>query len=219
MSSRKNKNLTLMVYEHLMELMLNYEIVPGQRLVFVDLAKQLKVSRTPVNNALGILAQEGYLDFIPNQGYSVHKITRQEAEDLYEVRDVLEIGFIGQAIRRMSNDDIKRIERCKIAYEKGVAGRVTRKLFILDADYHLAIINVVGNEYLTNRYGELCKKIYLRIRTEDLVMSRIEDIIHEHNMLFEAVQTRDVDLAKECIRRHHTASKDSLFSIIFPKEG
>ncbi len=60
--------------------MLNYEIVPGQRLVFIDLAKQLNVSRTPVNNALSILAQQGYLDFVPNQGYSVHKLTQKEAE-------------------------------------------------------------------------------------------------------------------------------------------
>ena len=77
---KKYSNLTLKVYHRIIELMLNYEIVPGQRLVFIDLAKQLGVSRTPVNNALSILAQEGYLDFVPNQGYSVHKLTRKEAE-------------------------------------------------------------------------------------------------------------------------------------------
>ena len=71
---KKSKNLTLKVYNRIMKLMLDYEIVPGQRLVFVDLANQLKVSRTPVNNALSILAQEGYLDFVPNQGYSVRQI-------------------------------------------------------------------------------------------------------------------------------------------------
>ncbi|KAB2840081.1 GntR family transcriptional regulator, partial [bacterium] len=92
---KKYSNLTLKVYHRIIELMLNYEIVPGQRLVFIDLAKQLGVSRTPVNNALSILAQEGYLDFVPNQGYSVHKLTRKEAENLYEFREVLEVGFLG----------------------------------------------------------------------------------------------------------------------------
>ena len=73
------KSLTQMVYRKIKEMMLNYEIVPGQRLIFSDLAKRMGVSRTPVNNALGILANEGFLDLIPHQGYSVHQITKDEA--------------------------------------------------------------------------------------------------------------------------------------------
>ena len=76
---KEQKNLTLAAYDSIKEMMLNYDIVPGQRLVFMDLAKQLGVSRTPVNNALSILAKEGYLDFVPHQGYSVHKLTLNEA--------------------------------------------------------------------------------------------------------------------------------------------
>ena len=71
--------------------MFNYDIVPGQRLVFADLAKELNVSRTPVNNALSILAKEGYLDFVPNQGYSVHKLTLEEAKGLYEIKLIFEL--------------------------------------------------------------------------------------------------------------------------------
>ena len=103
---KKHSNLTLKVYQQIIELMLNYEIVPGQRLVFIDLAKQLGVSRTPVNNALSILAQEGYLDFVPNQGYSVHKLTLKEAENLFEIREILEVGFLGKAVRNMTDKKI-----------------------------------------------------------------------------------------------------------------
>ncbi len=114
---KKYSNLTLKVYYRIIELMLHYEIVPGQRLVFIDLAKQLGVSRTSVNNALSILTQEGYLDFVPNQGYSVHKLTRKEAENLYEFREVLEAGFLGKAMRNMNKKNsgtlknVKRITR------------------------------------------------------------------------------------------------------------
>ncbi len=79
-------------YRKIKEMMFDYEIVPGQRLVLIDLANRLEVSRTPINNALNLLAQEGFLDFIPNQGYRVHEITRQEAGHLYEVREILELG-------------------------------------------------------------------------------------------------------------------------------
>ena len=107
------KNLTLAAYDSIKKMMLNYDIVPGQRLVFVDLAKQLGVSRTPVNNALSILAKEGYLDFVPNQGYSVHKLTEREAEGLYEVREILELGTIAKAIRMMDDKKLADFERRK----------------------------------------------------------------------------------------------------------
>lgn len=199
--------------------MLNYEIVPGQRLVFVDLAKQLNVSRTPVNNALGMLAQEGYLDFVPNQGYSVHKMTRKEAEDLYEIREVLEIGFIGNAVRKMTDAKLKKINQKKLDYENAVDKRVTRTLFILDTEFHLSIMEMAENDYLTLRYKSICQKIFLRFRTEELVLERIQEIIKEHNRLFEAIQVRDVERAKEFIKNHYKASKGALFPIIFPTEA
>jgi DNA-binding GntR family transcriptional regulator len=215
MALKKNKNLTLKVYNQIIDLMLSYEIVPGQRLVFVDLAKQLQVSRTPVNNALGMLAQEGYLDFVPNQGYSVHKMTRKEAEDLYEIREVLEVGFISQAIRNMTEQGLQKIEQQKNAYENAISNRVTRKMFILDTEFHVAIMEMTNNELFVRRYRDISQKIFLRFRTDDLIMSRIEDIRNEHNEIFEAIRLKDIELAKDRIRGHHRNSKKSLFPIIF----
>lgn len=215
---KKYSNLTLRVYHKIIDLMLNYEIVPGQRLVFIDLANQLNVSRTPVNNALSILAQEGYLDFVPNQGYSVHKLTRKEAENLYEVREVLEVGFIGKAIRNMTDKMLKNIERLKSDYEKYSSVRVDRKLFILDTEFHSGILDMAGNDILSSRYRDVNRKIFLRFRTDDLVMSRVIDIRKEHQLLFEAVATRDVERAKELVKVHHSNSMSSLFPIIFPSE-
>lgn len=215
---RKNKSLTLMVYEQLMELMVNYELVPGQRLVFADLATQLNVSRTPVNNALGILAREGYLDFVPNQGYSVHNITRKEAEDLYEIRNVLEIGFLGHAMRNMTDEALQQIEESKYAYEQGVDREVTRKHFVLDTEFHLAIMKVADNAYLMRLYEELSRKIFFRFRIEDLLIGRVDEIISEHEMLFEALVNRDLELAKERIKAHHDSSRKYLFPRIFRGE-
>lgn len=198
--------------------MLNYEIVPGQRLVFVDLAKQLKVSRTPVNNALGMLAQEGYLDFVPNQGYSVHKMTKKEAEELFQIREVLEVGFIGQAIRGITEKRLQKIEQQKNAYENASSQQVTRKLFIHDTEFHLSILEMANNDVLLQRYRDLCQKIFLRFRTENLVLSRVEEIKLEHQDIFDAVQTRDVELAKERLRAHYRIAQQSLFPLLFPTE-
>lgn len=213
------KNLTLVVYGRIKEMMLDYDIVPGQRLVFVDLAQRLGVSRTPVNNALSILAKEGYLDFVPNQGYSVHKLTEKEAEDLYDVREILELGTIGRAIRQMTPQGLELFSKRKNDFEKTSTDRVQRKMFILDTEFHAAIIEMTGNEYLPERYREICRKIFLRFRIEHLRVERIGEIIKEHEQLFEAVRYKDVDRCKRLIKEHYQNSRKNLFSIIFKHEN
>jgi DNA-binding GntR family transcriptional regulator len=215
---KQRKNLTLAAYDRILEMMINYDIVPGQRLVFVDLAEQLGVSRTPVNNALSILAKEGYLDFIPNQGYTVHKITRDEAEALYEIREILEIGTISKAIRRMTSEMIATFKQNKESYEKAITDRVHRGLFVLDTDFHAAVIEMIGNPLLVDRYRDLCKRIFLRFRVETLSIDRIHEIVQEHEALFEAICIRDVALAKDLVKRHNRNARKNLFSIIFGDE-
>jgi len=215
---KKYSNLTLKVYNQIIELMLHYEIVPGQRLVSIDLAKQLGVSRTPVNNALSILAQEGYLDFVPNQGYSVHKLTLKEAENLFEIRETLEVGFLGKAIRDMTAQKIANVKKRKVDYEKAISGHVNRKLFILDTEFHAAIIDMAENDILSAQYRDICQKIFLRFRTEHLRMNRILDIKEEHNDLYEAIRIKDVECSKELVKMHHKHARNSLFPIIFPSK-
>lgn len=215
---KKQKNLTLAVYCRIKDMMLNYEIVPGQRLVFVDLAEQLGVSRTPVNNALSILAQEGYLDFVPNQGYSVHRLTREEAEELYEIREILEVGTIGKAIRHIGKEELAILEQRKQDYEDAITDRVHRKLFILDTEFHAGTIDVIGNAILARKYRDICQKIFLRFRTEDLRIERVREIVKEHEQIFEAVRIKSVARTKELLKTHNANACKNLFSIIFQHE-
>ena len=218
MDLKEAGNLTLAAYESIKDMMFNYDLVPGQRLVFVDLAKQLGVSRTPVNNALSILAKEGYLDFVPHQGYKVHKLTLEELESLYEIREILELGTIGKAIRQMTEGDLALLESKKKEYKQSVTNQVQRKQFILDTEFHATIINILGNQILVERYRDLCQKIFLRFRIEDLRITRINEIVEEHNEFFEAVRMRDVERAKELIRKHNQHARQNLLAHIFKDE-
>ncbi|WP_162459234.1 GntR family transcriptional regulator [Desulfosarcina ovata] len=196
-------NLALSSYQAIKEMMMSHHIVPGQRLTLVNLAEKLGVSRTPINNALSILAKEGYLNFTPNQGYSVRRLTREDAKDLYEVREALELSNIGKALQQMTGLNGAYLEEAKIAYEDGVASQAYHKLFLLDAEFHAAIIAMAGNQYLVQQYRELCQMIALCFRLEDLEVKRMPEVIREHNQLFEAVCLRDVESAKILIRRHN----------------
>jgi len=212
---RNEKNLTQMVYRKIKDMMLNYEIIPGQRLIFSDLAKRLGVSRTPVNNALGILANEGFLDFIPNQGYSVHEITKEEADSLYEIREIIELGSVGKAVRKLTPERLEKLERQKRLYENAVVEQVSRGRFSLDQEFHACFVQMSENLYLADYFREVYQRIFLRHRIEGLRADRAREVVSEHNEIFEAISQRDVDRAKESIRSHIKAGKEYIFSVIF----
>ncbi len=212
------KNLTLAAYDTIKMMMLNYDIIPGQRLVFVDLAKQLGVSRTPINNALSILAKEGYLDFVPNQGYSVHRLTLSEFKSLYEIREILELGSIGKAVRRITEEKMKKVEERMNEYKESITDRVHRKLFILDTEFHAGIIEMAGNSILVDRYRDICQKIFLRFRIEHLPVERLNEIVKQHKSLVEALAIKDVAHAKELIKNHNRDAMNNLIAHIFSNE-
>jgi DNA-binding GntR family transcriptional regulator len=216
--SYNEKNLTQMVYEQFKEMMLDYELIPGQRLIFADLANRLGVSRTPVNNALSILANEGFLDFVPNQGYTVHQITEDEAESLYEIRQIIEVGSIGNAIRKMTPKKLKGLEEKKRSYEKAVADQVSRGRFVLDQEFHACHVNAAENIYLADYFREIYQRIFLRHRIEGLRAERAKAVVREHNQIFRAIKSGDIERAKKSIKFHIEAGKQYIFSVIFNQE-
>ena len=207
-------SLTQMAYRKIKDMMFSYEIIPGQRLVFVDLAKKIGVSRTPVNHALSILASEGFLDFIPHQGYAVHELTQEEAGALYQVREIIEMGAIELAIRKMTPEKLETLRKKKdVVAEKLTADHVTRRNFVLDQEFHLCYIDMAGNLYLANYFQEVYQRIFLRHRLEGLSITRNQEVVSEHDEIFKAISRKDVRRAKELLKRHIRTAQKSIFSV------
>ena len=207
-------SLTDMAYRKIKAMMMNYDIVPGQRLIFVDLAKRLGVSRTPVNSALGILAAEGFLDFVPNQGYTVHEITHEEASKLYELRKILEMGAIEKVIERVTPEKLESLKKRQNLYEKAVFDNISRGRFALDQEFHAAYMQMADNPYLTSYFREIYQRIFLRHRIEGLRPGRAKEVVSEHKALFEAIRQRDVKRARHLIEQHIDAGEKYIFAAV-----
>lgn len=219
MDAKVEKSLTEVVYQKIKQMMLDYEIIPGQRLIFSDLANRLGVSRTPVNTALTILANEGFLDFVPNQGYWVHQILPEEASSLYQIREFLEIGAIRKVIANLNADHIARLERQKLLYEEAIADNLTRERFVLDQEFHVSILEITGNSYLANYFREVYQRIFLRHRVESLRPGRAASVVEEHRQLLKAIVDRDEDRTREMITLHISSGKEYVFNSIFKTPG
>ena len=209
------RNLNNKVYQQIKQMMINYEIIPGQRLLFSDLAEKLGVSRTPVNNALSLLAKEGFLDFTPNQGYTVHQINREEADALYELRLILELGAIDKIVMNLTPEKLKLLEKKERAFKEAVALNVSRGRFMLDEDFHSFIVEMSGNIYLGEYFREIYERIFLRHRIGPLRGERQQQVPDEHHEIFDAIKSRDVNRTKEAITHHVTAGKEYIYSFIF----
>jgi DNA-binding GntR family transcriptional regulator len=195
----EGKSLNLLVRKRLIEAMLRHEIVPGQRLIFIDLATQFAISRTPINNALSILAQEGFVDFVPNQGYSVHRFTRHEVADLLDIREGLELGFMQKALDNLKPTAYRKMEKYRHTYKETASTALDRRLFLLELEFFCAIIDLADNKSLSTYYRSINQKIYMSFRTEVLQEKRIQQSLELHDQLFSAIEKKDRNGASKAI--------------------
>ena len=110
-AQKTTANLSERAYEQLKAMAVTYQLRPGERLAELDLAKRLKVSRTPIREALNRLVTEGFLTFTPNRGFQCRPLDAKEIFDLYEVRRSLESTAARLAVERASDDELADLER------------------------------------------------------------------------------------------------------------
>jgi DNA-binding GntR family transcriptional regulator len=181
----------------------------------MQLARLIGVSRTPVNNALQILAKEGYLDFVPNKGYIVRQLNGEEVEALGEMRTILEIGTVAKAIRRMTGEKLSRVEDAMIACEQAASRACDRAFYLLDIRFHASIMAMAENHLLVSHYLEICRRAALGFQEYPLPARPDGKTVSEHNELFQAVRSRDVEGAKELIARHRVGQSEMPVPALF----
>jgi DNA-binding GntR family transcriptional regulator len=104
-------SLSEIAYQKIKEAILCHEITPGQRLSHEEMVLRLKISQTPIREALSRLAQEGYVTRLANRGYRVSEITAAEVVELFGLRHALESHCLTQAIQRIKPDGIAALEQ------------------------------------------------------------------------------------------------------------
>ena len=97
-------------YNSIKKKIFSFALKPGEIFFETEISRKLGASRTPVREALNILEQEGLIKKLPNRGYSVVNITASEIEELYELREALEILALRAAAKKAQKQDWIRLE-------------------------------------------------------------------------------------------------------------
>ncbi|MCB1390339.1 MAG: GntR family transcriptional regulator [Rhodobacteraceae bacterium] len=177
---------------------------PGDRLLEVDLANRLGISRTPVREAIRQLEGDGLVAHVPRLGASVRQLDPGEVTELYEMRGVLEGTAARLAARTAS--DVERAELDGINAEMAAAQGNPARLYELNRQFHAALLDAARNRYLARSVAGLQKTLLLLGPTTMEQEDRARDAVDEHAAVLDALRARDETGAEQAMRRHVAAA-------------
>ncbi len=212
--SRKSQKLSQKVYSRLREALLTSELLPGHKLSHQDLTELLGVSHTPVREALSQLAREGYVRHIPNRGYFVADSTRQEVEELLEVREALEIHALKQIIKPVPKSLPNALRSTQSEYRQAVEQGSDLDRLLCDRKYHLTLAGFIGNRTLIVQLGQVFDRINLKRRISGLSPLRGRQAVEEHENLISALKENDLNRMRLALERHLKNNKKNILERI-----
>lgn len=196
------KPLRELVLEAIREAIKNGSLQPRERLMEIQLADELGVSRTPVREALRKLELEGFIVMVPRKGAYVSDLTMKDVADVFEIRTALEGLAAALAAERITEDELETMERLLV--EKGEAINLNDigKLVAVDTKFHEVMYQASRNERLSAIISNLREQIQRFRLTSLSIPGRKEDSLREHRNLLEAIQARDIQLARQLAQEH-----------------
>ncbi len=190
------------VFYTLRQAILKGELEPGERLMEMQLAEQLGVSRTPIREAIRKLELEGLVLMIPRRGAIVAKITEKDLRDVLEVRSSLERLSTELACERMHDETIAELKQAQEAFKEALNQNDITLQAQRDVEFHDVIYKATGNLRLIQMLNNLREQMY-RYRLEYLKHDLAhQTLIEEHEAIIEALSKRDKETATKIIVRH-----------------
>ena len=175
---------------------------PSSRIVELEVARELGVSRSPVREALLRLSEEGLVAILPYRGAIVVPLQRRRFVELTEFRLALENFAIERLIERGDDRALTRLQAHVDAIRLALRTRDRERIVNEDLAMHRALVAAASNALLERAYDGLLAQIRLYIGVTSARYERAEDLAEEHEALLDAVRRRDAAAARELLASH-----------------
>ncbi len=225
-------NLSQQIADHLEEVILSSptskvaEKLPGE----MKLAKQYNVSRPVIREALKLLQERGLItlkngsgayitrpenDTVMNAINSIMQVDRIKSDDLTQMREILELSSVDQAVKRITDEQLKEMDAILSKFED--KSLPLKERVKLDEQFHIAIAQATGNELLSMFVGVLTSLLRDYMGKGILIEGGIEDAIKRHREIYQALLNRDAKAVHQAMVDHLRVS--SLNVQFFDKQG
>jgi DNA-binding GntR family transcriptional regulator len=207
-----------MAYEFLKSSVLSGHFNPGERLTEEHLAKKLGVSRTPVREALHKLESEGLIKPLETRGFIVSRDSKDEVEELFELRAILEGYALRIISERISEEDLKQLGRLIAGAEDGLRKKRMEKVFKWNTKFHDTLHGIVVDKKRLHRLLVNIRKYVLRYRRDTLQYpDGGKRAVDGHRKILLALRLRDPDLCERMMREHIQEAKVDAEQFLFEK--
>lgn len=215
------KSMVDIVADIIRKKIINGEIKHNFKLSTRQLSEELRISRTPVREAIRRLESEGLIELLPRKGFMVKEYTIDEIKEIYEVRRVLEIKAINLACKNITNGEIVKIEEIIQKLKRMIQNEKENILCIkeLNDEFHFAVYQASRNKILC----QIIRNLWLRI-SGLLIMTfsihyRGEETLQEHEIIVRALKGRNQEVCEVVLKRHMKSAERRLFECLNVRGG
>ncbi len=186
------------------------QLAPGSYIDEVALCADLAISRTPLREALKVLAAEGLVRHEPRRGSFVNQVTEQDLDEIFPVIALLEGRCALEATRNSTDADIAALETLHTQLQQHASAKRITDYYAVNFQIHEAIITLANNRWLAQVIADL-RKILKLARLQQLhAPGRLEQSLSEHLAVFAAIKARDGEAADAAMRTHLLRQREAL---------
>lgn len=196
------KPLREIVFESIREAIIDGKLKPGERVMEVQLAEKLGVSRTPVREAIRKLELEGLLIMEPRKGAYVTDVSLKDLVDVLEVRSSLEGLAASLAATRASEEEIEVLKEKAAQFKECIEKNDVQGMINKDTEFHEAILQAAKNKKLTSIIESLREQLQRFRVTYFTEYNMTTYLASEHQKVLDAIESRDPDKANEYAQQH-----------------
>ena len=187
------------LYEEVAELLrqriFRRELEPGSWIDEVKLAQEYGISRTPLREALKVLAAEGLVTMKVRRGAYVTEVSEQDLAEVYHLLSLLESDAAAVVAERAGDAELKDLQKLHRELEGAVKDR--EKFFAVNERFHLRLLELAGNRWRNQMVADLRKVMKLNRHNSLLKSGRVQESLEEHRRVMEALLARDAAAARE----------------------
>lgn len=196
------KPLRELVCENIRQAIIDGTFSPGERLMEIQLADEMGVSRTPVREAIRKLELEGFVVMIPRRGTYVADISIRDITEIYEIRTCLDVLSAGLAAERITDEELEALNRLLVEIGQYIAENNMEKIVEADTAFHDILYQASRNERLRSIINNLREQL-TGIRGRSMSYpGRLVETMDEHRALVDSIAARDVERAQNAARVH-----------------
>lgn len=192
-------SLHVEVTDRLREMIYERSLPPGERIDELGLSARLGTSRTPLREALKVLAHEGLVRLVPGRGAFVIELSASEAESLFPVLGLLQSRCAAEAVRRQTPEDIAALDTLLASLENAVTGNRLADYYRAVDGFHERLQAMAANPWLTRSITDLGRFLQMVRTLMPLPENRLRQSMAEYRTLMKAIHRGDADAAEQIV--------------------